>query len=121
MVNLVKAVLHKDQDPDTAVVIANTGQLVWHCGSGRAMSHRTWMNLPVESAAHPPLKQTYRNVVPRNANWREHVKCVFTDVLAPKLQTNVKIDIIGVEEGGLAAIEYLSENCRFLNILQDSG
>lgn len=124
MVNITKAVLGmKDKESeegekhdDTALVIANTGQLVYHCGSGKAISQRTWLTLPVESAVHPPLKQTYRNVIPRNTNWREHVKCIFEDILDPgskMVKPKAKIDIIGVEEGGLAAAEYLTDHCEF--------
>jgi hypothetical protein len=116
MVDFATAVLQKtDGNEDTALVTANTGQLIYHCGSGTAMSRPTWSALPVESAAHPPLRQTYRNVVPGNANWREHVRYIFENVLAPGnklVNPNAKIDIIGVEEGGLAAAEYLVESCK---------
>lgn len=106
--------------PDTALVIANMGQLVYHCGSGRAMSQRTWFALPVETAAHPPPRQTWRNLIARNMNWREHAKCIFEDVLAPEsnmVNPEAKIDIIGVEEGGLGAVEYLAENCKLYRTL----
>lgn len=98
---------------DTALVIANTGQLVWHCGSSQAISQRCWYGLPVETAAHPPMRQTYRNVIARNETWREHVECIFKDVLAPRrVDPKAKIDIIGVEEGGQAAVEFLAQNCK---------
>lgn len=115
MVEIAKEILTNKSD--TALVIANMGQLVYHCGSGQAMSQRTWIALPVETAAHPPPRQTWRNIIPRNANWREHVKCIFEDVLAPEskmVNPEAKIDIIGVEEGGLSAVEYLAENCKLL-------
>ncbi|EED20206.1 conserved hypothetical protein [Talaromyces stipitatus ATCC 10500] len=108
MVEIAQTIL--SSQADTALVIANLGQLVYHCGSGKALSQRTWGALPVETAAHPPPRQTYRNVIPRNANWNEHVACIFEDVLAPRnkvINSEAKIDIIGVEEGGLAAVEYL--------------
>lgn len=113
MVELAKEIL--TTKPDTALIIANLGQLVYHCGSGQAMSQQTWFALPVETAAHPPPRQTWRNLVPRNGNWREHVKCIFEDVLAPEsemVNPKAKIDIIGVEEGGLGAVEYLVEKCK---------
>ena len=100
---------------NTALIIANLGQLVYHCGSEQAMSQRTWFALPVETAAHPPPRQTWRNIIPRNGNWREHVKCIFEDLLTPEsgmVNPEAKIDIIGVEEGGSGAVEYLAENCK---------
>jgi hypothetical protein len=113
MVEIAEEILRTK--PDTALVIANMGQLVYHCGSGRAMSQRTWFALPVETAAHPPPRQTWRNLIARNMIWREHAKCIFEDLLAPEskmVSPEAKIDIIGVEEGGLGAIEYLTENCK---------
>ncbi|OKL60525.1 hypothetical protein UA08_04283 [Talaromyces atroroseus] len=122
MVDFAKAVLQRDKDntkepngehDSIALVIANSGQLIYHCGSGTSMSRSTWFALPVASAAHPPLRQTYRNVVPGNTNWRKHVRYIFENVLAAGgefVNANAKIDIIGVEEGGLAAVEYLGEH-----------
>lgn len=118
VVSFVKAVLGDDQissgQGDTAVVIANTGQLLYHNRSGRAMSQRSWLALPRESAVHPGLKITRRNKVPRNSNWQEHVECVFDDVLAARgrmVSEDTRFDIIGVAEGGLAAVRYLARNC----------
>lgn len=122
MVEIAKEIL--TNRPDTALIIANMGQLVYHCGSGQAMSQRTWFALPVETAAHPPAAQTWRNLIPRNGNWREHVKCIFEDVLAPEsemVNPDAKIDIIGVEEGGLGAVEYLVENCKLIRTLHVSN
>ncbi|EEA20704.1 hypothetical protein TMatcc_000692 [Talaromyces marneffei ATCC 18224] len=116
MVEIAREIL--TNKPDTALIIANMGQLVYHCGSGRAMSQGTWFALPVETAAHPPPRQTWRNLIPRNTNWREHAKCIFEDVLAPEskmVNPEAKIDIIGVEEGGLGAVEYLVENWKSWN------
>jgi hypothetical protein len=121
MVEITKEIL--TNKPDTAMIIANMGQLVYHCGSGQAMSQLTWFALPVETAAHPPARQTWRNLIPRNGNWREHVTCIFEDVLAPEsgmVNPEAKIDIIGVEEGGLGAVEYLVENCKLIRTLHVS-
>lgn len=113
MVELAKEIL--TTKADTALIIANMGQLVYHCGSAQAMSQRTWFALPVETAAHPPPRQTWRNLIPRNGNWREHVKCIFEDLLAPEsnmVNPEAKIDVIGVEEGGLGVVEYLADKCK---------
>lgn len=120
VVSFVKAVLDDGRDRassepgDTAVVIANTGQLLYHRGSGRAISQRTWLALPRESAVHPGLKITTRNKVLRNGSWQEHVECVFDDVLAARgriVSEDARFDIVGVAEGGLAAVRYLARNC----------
>lgn len=115
MVEISREILKSKAGNNTALIIANLGQLVYHCGSEQAMSQRTWFALPVETAAHPPPRQTWRNIIPRNGNWREHVKCIFEDLLTPEsgmVNPEAKIDIIGVEEGGSGAVEYLAENCK---------
>lgn len=102
---------------DQAIIIANTGQLIWHCGSQTAMSNATWVGLPRQSAVDGPLLMTYRNIISRNRNWQEHVECVFEDVLSNKtklMKEDAKIDIIGIAEGGLAALKVLNENCMFM-------
>lgn len=103
----------KDQE-DVAIVLANTGQLTWHCASRRAVTQATWLSMPRHSAVEGPPTTTRRNKIPRNGNWQEHVTCVFEDILAARgdiLSEKAKIDIVGVAEGGLGAIRYLANNC----------
>jgi hypothetical protein len=99
---------------DTALVLANTGQLIWHCGSATAMAMPTWLALPRKSAVDPPLRMTYRNKILRNENWEAHIKCVFEEVLADRgflPRKDTKISIIGLAEGGLGVMNYLATNC----------
>lgn len=99
---------------DTALILANTGQLIWHCGGQRAITHASWMALPRRSAVDPPYTMTGRNSVPGNANWQEHVVSVFEEVLAARgrlVREDAGIDIIGISEGGLGAIRYLASDC----------
>lgn len=103
---------------DIALIIANTGQLIWHCGGRRAITHASWMALPRRSAVDPPYTMTGRNSIPGNANWQEHVESVFKEVLAARgrlVRDDAKIDIIGISEGGLGAIRYLASDCTSLH------
>ncbi|OOQ83095.1 Arb2 domain-containing protein [Penicillium brasilianum] len=109
-VNFTKSVLGDATDnTGTALVIANTGQLLWHCASSRAVTQRTW-----EAADRPvgPLGQatrSWRNKIPGNKDWREHIQFVFEHVLWPWLNEKSRIDVIGLSEGGQGAIEYLQK------------
>ncbi|GIJ99333.1 hypothetical protein Aspvir_001463 [Aspergillus viridinutans] len=99
------------KDADTALLLANTGQLIWHCGSSRAVTQQTWLALPRSSAVDAPLTMTRRNKIPSNQDWQEHVACVFDEILSARgrlVREDVKIDIIGLSEGGLGAIRYLA-------------
>ncbi len=103
------------QQGGVAVVLANTGQLSWHCGSGRAMTHVARMALPRASAVDPPLLETYRNRIPGHENSLEHVNSVFEGIFAARGQLvrgDAKIDVIGLAEGGYGAIQYLANNCE---------
>lgn len=103
---------------DTALILANTGQLIWYCGGRRAITHASWMALPRRSAVDPPYRMTGRNSIPGNANWQEHVESVFEEVLAARgrlVREDAKIDIIGISEGGLGAIRYLASDCTSLH------
>lgn len=97
----------------TGLILTNPGQLVWYCGGEQAMSLPTWNAIPKESAVNPPLRMTYRNFIPGNENWKEHIDYVFEEVLGKMTSKDSRIDIIGLAEGGLGAIQYLSENCKF--------
>ncbi|CAL5870293.1 uncharacterized protein PFLUO_LOCUS4528 [Penicillium psychrofluorescens] len=108
-VGFARAALNKN----TALVLANTGQLIWHCGSGRAVAQPTWLSLPRSSACAGQPTMSYRNKIPGNSDWPEHVNHVFDTVLAPRVWCNgtePRIDVVGVSEGGLAAFQYLKAN-----------
>ncbi|KAH1998596.1 hypothetical protein KXV80_005565 [Aspergillus fumigatus] len=99
------------KDADTDLLLANTGQLIWHCGSSRAVTHQTWLALPRSSAVDAPLMMTRRNKIPLNQDWQEHVACVFDEILSARgrlVREDAKIDIIGLSEGGLGAMRYLA-------------
>lgn len=55
-----------------------------------------------------------RNAIPWNANWQEHIACVFEDVLSQRgrfVRDDAVIDVVGVAEGGLGAVQYLGSCC----------
>ncbi|GAB1209905.1 hypothetical protein APSETT445_008693 [Aspergillus pseudonomiae] len=98
---------------DTALMLANTGQLIWHCGARRPMTLPSWLAYPRPSAVDPPLMMTHRNKIPSNSCWEDHVACVFDEILADRgrlVRHDAKINIVGIAEGGQGAIRYLSLN-----------
>ncbi|KAE8373538.1 Arb2 domain-containing protein [Aspergillus bertholletiae] len=98
---------------DTALVLANTGQLIWNCGAHRPMTLPAWLAYPRSSAVHPPLMMTHRNEIPYNGSWEDHIACVFNEILADRgrlVRQDAKINIVGIAEGGQGAIGHLSLN-----------
>lgn len=101
----------------TALILANTGQLIWNCGSQSAMTLHSWLAMPRASAVDPPLTMTRRNTIPENENWQAHIDNVFDEVLAPGnrlVKPDAHIQIVGVADGGLGVIRYLAGRCMSL-------
>ncbi|PYH40549.1 uncharacterized protein BP01DRAFT_351034 [Aspergillus saccharolyticus JOP 1030-1] len=99
--------------PNTALVLANTGQLVWHCASGQAITLTHWLHMPRESAVDPPPEMSRRNKIPGHEHWANHVDRVFEDILSARgrlVSWGAKISIVGASEGGLGALRYLARN-----------
>ncbi|KAL3442068.1 Arb2 domain-containing protein [Aspergillus insuetus] len=119
-VDFAKAVLERGENEhnggkkgDIALVLANTGQLIWHCATGRALSINSWLAQPRPSAVESAPGETKRNKIPGNENWQAHVSSVFGGILSARGQLarkDAKIDVIGVAEGGLGAVRYLALN-----------
>ncbi|KAK2766505.1 hypothetical protein FQN53_006722 [Emmonsiellopsis sp. PD_33] len=101
---------HDTSTPPPGLILTNPGQLVWHCGTERAISLPMWHALPRRYAVEPPMKMSFRNKIPGSESWQDHVTYVFEEVLGKLVAADAKIDIIGLAEGGLAAVRYLAEH-----------
>ncbi|KAJ6020631.1 hypothetical protein N7540_006135 [Penicillium herquei] len=107
-VDLTKAVLGEKMDNDVGLIIANTGQLIWHCASERAVTQQTWLASPRPYGNWGQPTMSWRNKIPHNNDWTQHVQYVFKKVLWPYVNgKKTRIDVIGMSEGGLAALKYL--------------
>lgn len=123
-VNFVKAVQGdgnwgktRDEDglrTDTALILANTGQLIWHCAGSRAVTQVTWLANPRPAGNWGQASMSYRNKIPRNGSWAEHVAYVFEEVIWPNLDSESRVDVIGMSEGGLGVVQYMSRQCKCL-------
>lgn len=112
-VNFTKHVLGEGTDKtDTALVIANTGQLLWLCASSRAVTQRTWEAADRPAGPWGQATRSWRNKIPGNKDLDEHIKYVFEHVLWPRLDKKSPVDVIGLSEGGQGALEYLQKRCQ---------
>ncbi|KAJ6131597.1 hypothetical protein N7523_001303 [Penicillium sp. IBT 18751x] len=121
-VDFTKAVLGESQDAetndssgertDTALILANTGQLLWHCGTTRVITTQTWLANPRPSGISEQAGMSRRNVIPCNRDWQQHINCVF-QALWGYLGPSSRVDVIGMSEGGLGAINYLRDHCKW--------
>ncbi|KAJ5920813.1 hypothetical protein N7466_009139 [Penicillium verhagenii] len=109
-VNFTKAVLGDGKNRDIGLVIANTGQLIWHCALECAVSQQSWDAAPRPYANWGQATMSWRNKIPNNEHWGDHIDCVFENVLWPHVGKHTKIDIIGVAQGGMGVIKHLQSH-----------
>lgn len=116
VVDLSKHVLVEKREENVGLILANTGQLIWHCGSRRTVTQQTWQALPRPYAAWGQPTMSSRNKIDGHNDWYEHVKYVFDKVLWPLINgKNTRLDVIGMSDGGLAAIRHLQRGCKYTN------
>lgn len=98
------------------IILANLGQLFWSYRAKRALTLVSWGALPRKSAADPPYDlDEYKNSIPENKSCKEHVSCIFENVLAnPEFcAQDSKIQIVGVSEGAVESTMFLHDPDNF--------
>ena len=111
--DFVHAVQSREDSADTAIVIANLGQLIWYRRGQRAMTTASWNALPRKTGVGNPRRiDTVRNRIPGNGSIKEHVKSVFEEVLGKLARQDAVIDLIGLGEGAEEAVGYLDQNWK---------
>lgn len=106
---------------DTALVLANTGQLIWHCAGSRAVTQVTWLANPRPAGNWGQASMSYRNKIPHNGIWMEHVAYVFEEVIWQNLDSSSRVDVIGISEGGLGVVKYMASRCMCLYLALNAG
>lgn len=108
---------NRHDQPQSAIpgiIIANPCQLLWYRGGGRAVSDVEWLELPRPSGVHEAMRvDRVKNLIEGNEDYIRHVDYLFKHVLPYRLKSDAKLDIIGCEYTGAAALEHLSKNCEF--------
>ena len=106
-VDFVHSIQSSKDHNDTAIVIANPGQLIWHRRGQRALTLASWSGLPRKTGVSNPMKiDPVKNHIQGNYDAKEHVECVF-EAIAKLAREGVKINIIGISEGAEYAVQYL--------------
>ena len=92
---------------NTAIVIANPGQMLWYRRGQRAMTLASWTNLPRKNGVSGPMRiDPVKNHVPGSFDAKEHIESVF-EAIAKLAREDVKINIIGINEGAEYVVRYL--------------
>lgn len=96
---------------DTALILANTGQLIWYCAGSRAVTQVTWLANPRPAGNWGQATMSYRNKILGNGSCAAHVSYVFEEVIWPNLGPSTRVDVIGMAEGGLSVVQYMNRRC----------
>ncbi|KAL8839586.1 MAG: hypothetical protein Q9170_001690 [Blastenia crenularia] len=95
------------------ILIANTGQLLWYRGGQRAVTQTTWEALPRSTAVGPPMEiDEVKNRAPGNEDPTKHVEHIFEEVIPKMTKAEVKINVIGMGDGGPDVARYLQTNWK---------
>lgn len=111
--DFVHAIQSREDGADTAIVIANLGQLIWYRRGQCAMTIANWNALPRKTGVGNPMRiDAVRNRIPGNGSTKEHIKSVFEEVLGKMARQDAAINVIGLGEGAEEAVGYLDQNWK---------
>ncbi|CAG8948640.1 unnamed protein product [Penicillium salamii] len=100
-------------EQNTALILANPGSQVWQNSLNEAVNMESFSARPRVSAAARSRAIALRNAVKVNDSLLIHTKYIFERLLYAKMKIGSKVDVIGLSEGGYAAVMYLKQNWSF--------
>jgi hypothetical protein len=106
--------LHDNADTP-ALVVMNTGQLLYSHKQNKAMTLRSWSALPRKSIAHDMVKiHNVENRIQGHRNPREHIKSVFDSVLCnpDRVAPDAELYVIAIEGGSEYLLSILGDECK---------
>ena len=113
VIKLAKWVLGESpKSSTTALVIANPGARVWLNSTDSAVNMESFNARSRRSAASRARYPSARNTIQGNETLAKHTKTLFEDLLFQKMKQGSMVDVLGLSEGGFAALMYLNENCE---------
>jgi hypothetical protein len=104
-----------DDDNNTpALMVLNTGQLLYSHKHNQAMTMRSWSAMPRKSVTHDMIRiHEEENRVIGHRTPKEHVKSVFDDIIcnADRVAPDAEVYVIAVEDGTETILDLLADNC----------
>ncbi len=116
IINLISAIRAREAPSstnkveETAIVIANPGQLIWYRRGARAVTSVSWKMLPRKTATDPSMViDEARNRVQGHKDKEEHLRSVMTFVKG-HINDGAKLEIIAAGDGVAAVVNFLDED-----------
>lgn len=106
----------EDGTTTPALIVLNTGQLLYSHKYDQAMTLRSWSAMPRKSVAHDMVRiHDEENRVPGHGNAKEHVKTVFDQVICnpDHVAADAEVYVIAIEDGTESVINLLTDDCKY--------
>lgn len=106
-----------DDDSTTpALVVLNTGQLLYSHRYDQAMTLRSWSAMPRKSIAHDMIRiHDEENRVPGHRTPEEHIKTVFDQIICnpERVAADAEVYVIAIEDGTQRVLSLIADNCKY--------
>ncbi|CAN9182392.1 unnamed protein product [Alternaria alternata] len=103
----------EDKATTPALIVLNTGQLLYSHKYDQAMTLRSWSAMPRKSVAHDMIRiHDEENRVPGHRDAKEHVKTVFDQVICnpDRVSADAEVYVIAIEDGTESVLKLLTDN-----------
>lgn len=102
-----------------ALVVLNTGQLLFSHKHNQAMTMRSWSSMPRKSVAHDMIRiHEKENRIKGHHTPKEHVKTVFDEVICDptRVAPDAEVYVIALEDGTESILHLLEEDCTLKRV-----
>jgi hypothetical protein len=106
----------EDNSTTPALIVLNTGQLLYSHKYDQAMTLRSWSALPRKSITHNMIRiHEEENRVKGHRNPQEHVKTVFDEVVcnSERVAADAEVYVIAIEDGTESMLNVLANDCKY--------
>ncbi|CAG5177687.1 uncharacterized protein ALTATR162_LOCUS8337 [Alternaria atra] len=110
----------EDETTTPALIVLNTGQLLYSHKYDQAMTLRSWSAMPRKSIAHDMVRiHDEENRVQGHGNAKEHVKTVFDQVICnpDHVAADAEVYVIAIEDGTESVINLLTDDCKYEKLI----
>ena len=106
----------EDDSTTPALVVLNTGQLLYSHKYDQAMTLRSWSAMPRRSMVHDMIPiNDEENRVPGHRTPEDHIKTVFDQLIynPERVATDAEVYVIAIEDGTQRILNLIDGNCEY--------
>ena len=106
----------EDDSTTPALVVLNTGQLLYSYKYDQAMTIRSWSAMPRKSIVHDMIPiNDEENRVPGHQTPEDHIKTVFDQIIynPERVAVDAEVYVIAIEDGTQRILNLIDDDCRY--------